>query len=284
MSKLRLMSQNQWNNTPNRPSWEARGLDCSAEVRMKGHAEVFAELLPDVVGGQEVNKEMQQLLMLALTEKRLPYTMLWGNFTPIFYRADQLELLDTAYLLYPKQIEGLEGGFNDVKSKSCNLGVFRAKADGTVFLFATTHLWWRSSNPESKHYQAGSDEARLYQIRLATEMIASYQAKYGNCPVFLVGDMNANLHSPALQYAMNEAGYTHAHDAAVEYASENRGYNSCGPNGPGNAWQDRPYPTAIDHILYKDLPKGAVRRFDRYMTEDYLYLSDHAPVYVDVEL
>lgn len=284
MSKLRLMSQNQWNNTPNREAWEEQGLDCSAEMRMKGHVKVFEELLPDVVGGQEVNKEMQQFFKFYCLEKALPYTQIWGNFTPLFYRADKLELVDTEYILYPAQVEEYEGRFNDVKSKSCNLGVFRVKEDGTLFIFATTHLWWKSSNPASRHYQNGSDEVRAMQMKMATELIAKYQEKYGNCPAFLVGDMNAPLSSPALQYALGVAGYVHAHDVAVEYANDNCGYNSCSPAGPGAAWQDRPHPTAIDHILGKGLPEGAVRRFDRYMTEEYLYLSDHAPVYVDVEL
>lgn len=284
MSKLRLMSQNQWNCTKNFPKWEERGLDCSAEVRMKGHVKIFGELLPDVVGGQEVNKEMQQHFKFYCLEEGLPYTQIWGNFTPLFYRADKLELVDTEYILYPEHVSEYEGCFNDVKSKSCNLGVFRTKEDGKTFIFATTHLWWKSSNPESQNYQAGSDEVRAMQIKMAIDLIAKYQEKYGNFPAFLVGDMNTTISSEALRYALGKAGYVHAHDVAVEYANDNRGYNPCKPSGPGDAWQNRPYTVAIDHILCKDLPDGAIRRFDRYMTEEYLYLSDHAPVYVDVEL
>ena len=37
MSVVRLMSQNQWNYVNNTAQWEALGLNCSAEVRMKGH-------------------------------------------------------------------------------------------------------------------------------------------------------------------------------------------------------------------------------------------------------
>ena len=59
MSKLRLMSQNQWNCVNNNEFWAERGEDCSAEVRMKGHVRILKELLPDIVGGQEVNAEMQ---------------------------------------------------------------------------------------------------------------------------------------------------------------------------------------------------------------------------------
>lgn len=278
MSKLRLMSQNQWNCTDNKPKWEENGLDCSAAHRMKGHVRIFKELMPDIVGGQEVNKEMQLYFKLYCLEEALPYTIIWGNMTPIIYRADKLELLDTEYILYPKTVDGYEGSFNDANSKSLNLGVFRTKDDGKVFIFATTHLWWMS-----EQNRPGSSDVRRMQVKQATELLSTYQKQYGDCPVIFVGDMNARLNSPAIQYALNEGCYTHAHDIATEFRHDGRGYNACGPNGPG-VWQDSPFETAIDHILVKNVPDGSVRRFDRYCPDYYLYISDHAPVYIDIEI
>lgn len=284
MSKLRLMGQNQWNCTENRTAWEEKGLDCSAATRMRGHIRIFKELMPDIVGGQEVNKDMQLLFKFYCLEENLPYTIIWGNMTPLIYRADKFELLDTEYILYPKTMEGYEGIFNDANSKSCNVGVFRDKADGKIFIFATTHLWWRNgSNPAYRWYQAGSDEARTYQLHLATDLIAKYQKKYGNCPVILAGDMNTGTSSPALQFMVNEAGYTHAHDLATDYATEISGYCSCNGDGPAPKWWDTPYTAADDHIFVKDMPAGSIKRFDRYCPDYYLAVSDHAPVYIDVE-
>ena len=284
MSKLRLMCQNQWNCTNNQEKWIEKGLDCSAETRMKGHIQVFKELMPDVVGGQEVNKDMQLFFMLYAQEEKLPYAMIWGNMTPIFYRADKLELLATEYLLYPKYMEGYEGTFNDANSKACNLAVFRDKESGKVFIFVTTHLWWRNgSNPAYKYYQAGSNEAREYQLRMAVALVDKYRAQYGDVPVVIAGDMNTGTNSPALKFIENEAGYTHAHDAATEYTTELSGYCSCGWDGPAPKWWDSAYSAADDHIYVKDMPAGAVKRYDRYMPEYYLSLSDHAPVYIDVE-
>ena len=284
MATLRLMGQNQWNHTGNAPAWEEKGLDCSSAVRMKGHLKIFKELMPDILGGQEVNKDMQLDLMLLIQEEKLPYTLIWGNMTPIFYRADKFELLDAEYLLYPKKFEDYEGTFNDANSKACNMGVFRHKESGKVFIFATTHLWWRNgSNPDYYSYQAGSDEARRYQLQLANAMIDKYRAKYDNCPVVFVGDMNARTTSIALQYMVNDAGYTHAHDAAVDFATEEMGYCSCYPKGPAEKWIDGSYANADDHIFVKGWNEGAIKRFDRYTPDYYLLLSDHAPVWVDVE-
>lgn len=278
MSMIRLMSQNQWNCTLNKEDWEAIGLDCSAAVRMKGHVRVFEELMPDIVGGQEVNKDMQIFFKLYCLERGLPYTIIWGNMTPLIYRADKFELLDTEYILYPKTVPDFEGKFNDYDSKSVNIGVFRDKSYGHVFIFATTHLWWMGEKR-----QAGSDEVRRRQIAQAIEAINKYSAKYGNCPAMLVGDMNAQYNTPAISYALNEGGYEHAHNIATEFRHEGRGYNGCNPKAPGK-WQDMPFETAIDHILVKNAPDGAVKCFDRYCPDYYLLLSDHAPVYIDIQL
>ena len=280
MRTLRLMTQNQWNITENRPNWLEMGLDCSAECRMKGHIQVFKELMPDIVGGQEVNKEMQIFLKTYCLQEGLPYSILWGNFTPIIYRADKFELLHTEYIIYPKCIDGYAGEFNDVQSKSCNLGVFRAKDNGSVFVFATTHLWWMRDSD-----QKGSDLARKLQMQQAIALIDKYCAMYGMCPAILVGDMNAPLDSPALQFALTEGGFAHGHDVATDYRHEGVGYNDCGLGGSGpGKWRNEPFELAIDHILVKGTPENAVKRFDRYCPDYYLKLSDHAPVYIDIDL
>lgn len=278
MSTIRLMSQNQWNRTNNKDAWEALGLDCSSAVRMKGHIRVFKELAPDIVGGQEVNKDMQLDFMLYAQEEKLPYTIIWGNMTPIFYRADKFELLDNKYILYPHEVEGFEGSFNDANSKSLNIGVFRSKEDGKVFIFATTHLWWMGEGA-----RPGSDTVRRMQIEQATALIEEYRVRYGGCPAVFVGDMNARYPSPAIQYALGEGGWQHAHNIATDFRHEGRGYNACGPKGPG-VWQTTGFETAIDHVLVKGAAEGAVKRFDRYCPDYYLLLSDHAPAYIDIEL
>ena len=48
--KLRMMSHNLWKNDVNRPEWEAKGEDCSAEVRSKGFIKVYKELTPHIIG------------------------------------------------------------------------------------------------------------------------------------------------------------------------------------------------------------------------------------------
>ena len=281
MSKLRLMSHNQWKCDNNLPAWEAQGIDCSATTRVRGFVRVFADTRPDIIGCQEVSAVMADKLIRYCAEDGMTYALLWGRDTPIVYRQDKFELVDSAFSLYPDECPGFTGVFNNGQTKSWNLAVFRVKENGKLFIFVSTHLWWKSSNPASSSYQAGSDEARAYQMGLVIDKITEFQQKYG-CPAVLVGDMNANYNSLAIQKALAE-GFAHAHDIAVEYADETRGHHSCGNHGYG-PYVDAPFSTAIDHILVRNAPEGFVRRFDRFSPEYYLPLSDHSPAFVDVEL
>ncbi len=285
-SRIRFMTHNVWNKDCNSPEWKEKGEDCSAAARVWGHLRVYRETTPDVIGGQEVSSLMADLLKQGFEEENKNYALIWGRFTPIFYRADKFELIDSAFGTYPEKMEGFEGCFNDSKSKSWNLGVFRIKESGKCFIFATTHLWWKKSPENAEAFgntkiQAGSDEAREFQIALLADKIKKYREKY-QCPAVLVGDLNTDYDSKAAQYLLKN-GYRHAHDIAVEYAEENIGYHDCFPWGYTTQYYDSPFEKAIDHIFVIGENEGAVKRFERYSPDYYFPISDHSPAYIDVE-
>ena len=284
---VRLMTHNVWNRDANSPQWAEKGEDCSAQARVGALLRVYRELLPDVIGGQEVSALMADLLKEGFQNEAVGYTLIWGRFTPILSRSDKLELIDSEFGTYPKTIEGLEGSFNDVKSKAWNLGVFRVKSSGKTFIFVTTHLWWKMNPPNEsylgKHaYQPWSDEARERQIAMLLEKITVYRERYA-CPVILLGDMNTGYDSKAMQY-VRDHGFRHAHDIATEYAEEAVGYHYCYPDGYKKEYHNRPFETAIDHIYVLGEKEGAVKRFERYSPEYYYPISDHSPAYIDMEL
>ena len=285
--RIRLMTHNVWNRDLNAPAWEEKGEDCSAPARVGGLLRVYRETLPDVIGGQEVSALMTDLLKEGFQKEAVNYTVIWGRYTPIFYRADKLELIDSAFFTYPERIEGFEGAFNDVKSKAWNLGVFRVKKTGKTFIFVTTHLWWKKNPTSEDHvgkqgYLQGSDEAREQQIAMLVQAVKEYRRAY-NCPVILVGDMNTQYHSKAMEL-VRQNGFRHAHDIASEYAEEAVGYHYCFPSGYEKRYDDRPFETAIDHIYVMGEEEGAVKRFERYSPNYYFPISDHSPAYIDLEL
>lgn len=278
--QLRIMCNNIWWCDENSPQWKEQGHDCSAAVRSVGLLRLYRETNPDIIGLQECSAQMTAELMIHIVNDRLPYTMLWGKDTPILYRKDKLELLDSDVCIYPEEIPGIEGSFNNLSTKSYCIGIFRVKENGKVFIFATTHLWWKSSDPDAQHYQPYSDEARAYQLNLLLDKVEKYCSKY-NCPAVVVGDMNAVYDSVAVQSALNR-GYSHGHDVATEYADESQGMHYCYADGFDTLPASGGFLKAIDHILVKNMPNGAVARFERYSPRYYMPLSDHFPVWIDV--
>lgn len=281
MGNLRIMSHNVWKCDHNHPAWAAKGEDCSAAVRAKGMVRVYTETCPDIIGFQEMSPVMADEIILGLAERGYRYALLWGRDTPVLYRQDRLELLDSDFLLYPAAVPGWEGEFNNAGTKSWCIAVFRDKQDGKKLIFMSTHLWWKSSNPASANYQPGSDEARTYQLNLAMDRLEALQTIH-QCPVVLVGDLNADYTKPVIQNALNR-GYAHAHNIATEFADEDWGYHYCFADGC-KPYENKPFEQAIDHILVKFAPAGFVRRFERYTPDYYLPLSDHSPVFADVTL
>lgn len=279
--KLRIMSNNQWKNDENTPYWEERGLDCSAAVREKGFAEIYRRFAPDIIGLQEVSALMVDYLMRNLQELGLPFALVWGRDTPILYRRDKLELVDSDFLVYPRSVPGLDGEYNNNDTKSYAVAVFRSKENGKLLGLMSTHLWWKSDDPSVPHYQAGSGLARAYQIGIAIDRLNALSADYP-IPQIILGDFNTPYASDPIDMAFSK-GFVHAHDVAVEYRAESNGWHPCGPTilGPYNPSS---FDKAIDHILVRNAPEGFVRRFEREMPDDYLVLSDHAPVWIDVEL
>ena len=279
--RIRLMSNNQWLCDQNQPYWKARGLDCSAAAREPGFAAFYQKTEPDAIGLQEVSPLMLEKLMLSLQRLGLPYGVIWGRDTPILYRTDRLEAIDAAFLIYPRQVPGLDGEFNNHESKSYAAAVFRAKENGKIFCLMSTHLWWKSDDPQAANYQKGSNAARVYQIGLAIQKMDAMRSAC-DCPQIIMGDLNTPYASDPIRTA-KAAGFRHAHDVAAEYADETNGLHPCGP-AVWAPYDPQPFEKGIDHILVRNAPEGFVRSFRRDMPDAYLLLSDHAPVWIDAEL
>ena len=281
MDKLRILTNNVWCCWDNQPWWEERGLNCASDHRAPGIAQVYEELLPDIIGWQEGDGKFQKHIPAILTEKGLKYGFISGNLTPILYNRNTLDLIETHFMIYPKNVPGYEGEFNNANTKSFTVAAFRTKTSEKMIVFATTHLWWMSGNPEDDCYRPHSCEAREYQIKLMLDRVEEFRNKY-NCPAVICGDLNDVYDSLAVK-AATERGYRHAHDIAFDYADERDGYHYCFPDGYDMYENPKSFTEAIDHILVKGEPEGFVRRFERYTPEYYLPLSDHFPAFVDVE-
>ena len=280
-----LMSNNQWKCDENKAPWAVRGMDCSAKARVDGLVRAYLQVMPEVIGLQEVSLRMADLMMERMRRVELPdgtvaqYEYISGGDTPIVYRRDKLLLMESGFYRFPEAIPGLEGSFNNHETKSYCYGAFRHRETGETFAALSAHLWWKSFHPESSFYQKDSNKARRYQLLQCCARMDEIAEKY-QCPTFLMGDLNASIHSLALEAAF-EAGWQEVHDLALGERDDTKGHHPCGPNGfergvPGS------FEDAIDHILLKHGDGVRVEKFCRVNDPWFDRISDHYPLYIEV--
>ena len=90
------------------------------------------------------------------------------------------------------------------------------------------------------------------------------------------------MHSEALKQAYAD-GWTDVHDLCIGERDETNGYHSCNSEG-----YSRPviktFSEVIDHIRLKSPVPVKVLCFSRIMPEWFDPISDHYPLYTDIEL
>ncbi len=281
-----FMSNNQWKCDVNNDTWRAMGMDCSAEARSAGFIRAYLDVLPDVIGVQEASEKMTALILKELFRVKLAdgtkanYVLVSGGDTPILYRKDKLRLLESGHLCYPESVPGYEGSFNNQETKSYTYGVFEDRTTHQVFAYCSTHLWYMSSDPsKGRNYREGSNFARAYQFGIVSEKMDEVMKRYA-CPGFIVGDLNAAMHSMCLDRAYAE-GWTDVHDLAVGECDQTRGHHPCGGGGFSRG-EAGTFDQAIDHILIKNGENVRIERFCRLTDEWYDCISDHYPLYTEV--
>lgn len=281
-----IMSNNQWACEDNAEAWKARGEDSSCEARMGDIVKAYLLAMPDVICLQESTQRMGNLMMKEFNTQlkeqgvEAKYSYVSGRDTPIVYRSDLLKLKESGFFLYPESVPGLDGEFNNSESKSYAWCVFEERSSGKYFATLTTHLWWKLDDPNSRYYYPHSDDARAWQLQQGTNKMNEIMKKY-NCPVFAMGDFNAEVNSKCVQTAYAD-GWQDVHDVCQGECDDSWGYHHCGwDNYTRFVW--KPFEKAIDHMLFKSPIPVTVKRFVRIMPEWFDRLSDHYPLYAEVE-
>lgn len=230
-------------------------------------ADVLA--LQEVTGYARTNG-LERLLAEAGFSEAVPDGLRNVNCTPVFYRADELNLLECSFRQY-------SDGMGDI-TKSYTATVFQRKSDGKVFSVVSTHFWY-----QTEQNQSGSDAARVTDAKQLLEGVQAVSEKY-HCPVFFGGDLNCNCQSEAYQLLSLNYSDVQAvakrsedlstHHAYPTYSTEQKMYTS----------GERPYgkyEAAIDHVFLTG-SGVCVDVFD-VVTDLYSILSsDHCPLFLKI--
>jgi endonuclease/exonuclease/phosphatase family metal-dependent hydrolase len=216
----------------------------------------------DIFGAQEVrHSQLQDMLA------RLPgyaYTGVGrddgatqGEYSPIFYRDDKLELLRSGTFWLSTDTSSPNRGWDAALPRICSWGEMRVRESGKIIFFFNTH------------FDHVGVEARRQSARLILDKIAELAA---GAPAILTGDLNVDQDSDS--YALLAASplvedcYT---AARAKFA----------PGGTFNAFDPRsPRTGRIDHIFVS--PGIGVERYgiltSIYWNDGARTPSDHYPV------
>ena len=283
-ASLRLMSHNVWYNQLGN-TWKSAGADASNQTRYKEMAKAYLSYTPDIIAFQELfpSIDCSDLMLKTINNAGGNYKFVdkanekyrYRIHTPIIYNTDTLELLDSGVHIFDY---GSNLGGSTIGTKSYTWGYFRKKSTGYQFIAFSTHLWYMKESA-----QEGSTQFRIDQMKeicqKANELIQEY-----DCACYVLGDYNCNTLSREFT-TMSKYDFEDCYEIATEYANNACGRYICNNNSFSYKPRAGTYKkNAIDHIMVKNLKKARILSYNYALQNFYGKLSDHAPVYIDVQV
>ncbi len=187
-----------------------------------------------------------------------------GEFAPIFYRKARFKLLNSGTFWLSETPEKVSKGWDAGLERIVTWAVFEEKASGKEFIFMNTHF-------DHVGVQARIESSKLLK-RKAIELA-------GDMQMILSGDFNLVPHSEGIQTLLREDG------ARTIVDSKSIAKYSYGPDWTTCGFDNRPFEKRriIDYVFVKGIDK--VHRY-AVLAEmlNELFLSDHCPVFVELEL
>ena len=174
-----------------------------------------------------------------------------GEFMAIFYKKDEIELLDGGTFWLSQTPDQVTKGWDAACFRTCTWTILKKKDTGKKFVYLNTHL-------DHKGQEARKESIKLI-VAKAEELTG------GKLPVFITADFNSPTTNEIFK-PMQEAML----DARVEApVTDERGTLNC--------WGTTPPGVVIDHIFYRG---AEAQKFEVLRDKDYgaPYVSDHYPV------
>lgn len=225
---------------------------------------------PDIFGSQEVLHNQ----LTDLTSRLPQYDYIGvgredgktkGEYAPVFYRKDRLELLDSGNFWLAEDMNAIgKKGWDAACERVATWGLFRDKRSGKEFLFLNTHL---------DHM---GEVARREGALLVLEQVEKLAPSH---PAIVTGDFNAAAYDEPIRILVNPEDSRHLTDsrnmAALRY-------------GPEGSWHDfgRVPLEKMDVIDYIFIKGNIEVQRHGILSEQKgaLYPSDHYPVFATIVL
>jgi endonuclease/exonuclease/phosphatase family metal-dependent hydrolase len=187
-----------------------------------------------------------------------------GEFAPVFFRKDRFKELKSGTFWLSETPEKVSKGWDAALERIATWVVLKDKTTGKEFIFMNTHFDHRGK-------QARIESAKLLKTK-ATVLAVGKQ-------LILTGDFNLVPESEGIQTIIKPDGKnTLVNSSSVAEITY-------GPNWTSTGFKNRPFDQrrVIDYIFLKNIK--TVNRYAVIAEKlNDLQLSDHCPVFVQVEL
>lgn len=187
-----------------------------------------------------------------------------GEFAPIFYRKDRFKMLKTGTFWLSETPEKASKGWDAALERIVTWALLKDKTSGKELVFMNTH------------FDHKGNQARMKSVTLLKQKSIELA---GDLPLILSGDFNLVPESEAIKNLIEPDGQnTLVNSSSLADVTYGPDWTSCGfDNRP---FQDR---KVIDYIFVSRVKKVNKYAVFSEMLND-IYLSDHCPVFAQIEL
>lgn len=231
----------------------------SPEKRSEGVINNLRSVMPDVFGLQEADYDWVKRIVSGMPE----YSYVGrgrnknetdGEFSPVFYKTDKYELLDSGTFWFSNTPEKPSLNWGSAYRRICTWAVLKDNATGFEFGYFNSH--W--------------DHLSIIGRNKSAELLIKKVEEYApGMPVIIAGDFNCEPNTIAFT-SLVDAGFVSSMYVADDTMNIGtyHGYTRSNTEGV----------LPIDHILFKDC-NGYAESY-KVMTDKYngIYPSDHFPI------
>lgn len=187
-----------------------------------------------------------------------------GEFSPIFYRKDRFKELTSGTFWLSETPKKVSKGWDAALERIATWAVLKDKTTGKEFIFMNTH------------FDHIGKQARIESVKLLKQKSIELA---GKLPLILTGDFNLVPESDAIKNLIEPNGkHTLVNSSSIATFRYGPDWTSCG-------FDNRPFEKrkTIDYIFVKRVKKVNKYAVFSEMLND-IFLSDHCPVFAQIEL
>ena len=202
----------------------------------------------------------------------MPTTAGEQNYTPVFYKRERFDLIDSGYFLFE--------GKNDANSKSVTWAILSERASGVRFGVCSTHFWWRHDGEEDNMWRL-SNAAALYAC------VKQLEQQF-DVPVIAGGDLNCGIRSAQgeepWRWLCAEGRLLDAR-AVAPITTDVLTHHAYPVKDENGLFYDGELPRrTLDHVFVTAHPRLRVDSFEVDISQQALATSDHCPLIVKATL